>query len=100
MNISDYETIFLTRRKLKEKCITRFRQKRQLKNARSNNVKENLEIHRRDPQNCLLPENENSKDIYLTYESDRSEIDKSHVAHYIDNYCTNIGSSLATNFKS
>ena len=77
-----------------------------IKNARLNYIKDNLEIHRHDPQkfwkqiNNLIPNNENSKDIYLINDADGSEVKKSGVAGFINEYFTNIGPSLAVNMTT
>ena len=77
-----------------------------IKNARSNYIKDNLEIRRHDPQkfwkqiNNLIPDNENSKGIFLINETDGSENSKADVAGYINDYFTNIGPSLATNMNT
>ena len=85
--------------------IARNQTKSAIKNARSNLVKDNLEIHRDDSQkfwrqiNNLILENESSKYINLINEIDAAEINKSDVAGFINDYFTNIGPSLARNFN-
>ena len=72
-----------------------------IKHARSNYIKDGLEIHRHDPQkrwkqiNNLIPDNENAKDINLVNEIDNLEIkNKTNVADFMNNCFTDIGPTL------